>query len=213
MFDDIKGDLRAAWIHNVSSEWWVHKYVTIWLHFGMQAVVVYRFGRWLQTFRVPILKQFLKLGQVAARTWCEGVYGILLPESTRIGPGLCVHTWAGVYLPHDQTMGRNLTVQHGNLIEDGVTIGDDVYVGVGAKLVGRIRIGNNVRIGANAVVITDVPDNCTAVGIPARILPRRDLPAVESAPASVPAAGEAAPPPGSENIDDDTDGACDVRAS
>jgi serine acetyltransferase len=80
-------------------------------------------------------------------------------------------------------------VQHGNLIEDGVTIGDNVYVGVGAKLIGRIRIGNNVRIGANAVVITDVPDNSTAVGIPARIKPRKDLPA--PAPAPEAAAGDA----------------------
>jgi len=111
MFENLKGDLQAAWIHNVSSEWWVHKYITTWLHFGMQAVLVYRFGRWLQTFRVPILKQLLKLVQVAARTWCESVYGVLLPESTSIGPGLCVHTWAGVYLPHNQTMGRNLTVR------------------------------------------------------------------------------------------------------
>ncbi|MGD8394769.1 MAG: hypothetical protein PVF43_04765 [Candidatus Eiseniibacteriota bacterium] len=177
MFDNLKGDLEAAWIHNVSSDWWVHRYVTIWLHYGMQAVVAYRFGRWLATFRVPVLRHLLKLVQVAMRTWCESVYGVVIPESTEIGPGLCIHTWAGVYLPHNQRLGRNLTVQHGNLIEDGVSMGDDIYVGVGAKLIGRIHIGSNVRIGANAVVITDVPDNSTAVGIPARILPRRDRPA------------------------------------
>ncbi len=179
MFENLKGDLRAARLHNGSSEGWIHQNVTIWFHYGTQAVVVYRMGRWLQTFRVPVVKQLLKLVQVAWRTVCEAVYGINVPENTVIGPGFCIHTWSGVFLPHNQTIGRNCTVQHGNLIEDGVTIGDDVYVGVGAKLIGHIRIGNNVRIGANAVVIADVPDNSTAVGVPARILPRRDLEVVE----------------------------------
>jgi serine O-acetyltransferase len=172
MFENLQADLRVARLHNANSPSWVDQNVTIWLHYGTQAVVVYRLGRWLQTFRVPVLKHLLKIGQVAWRTWCEMVYGINVPESTAIGPGLCIHTWAGVFLPHNQTIGRNFTVQHGNLIEDGVTIGDDVYCGVGAKLIGRIRIGNRVRIGANAVVITDVPDDSTAVGIPARVIPR-----------------------------------------
>jgi serine O-acetyltransferase len=173
MFENLKGDLEAARLHNASSSSWVDQNLTIWIHYGMQAVVVYRFGRWLNTFRVPLVKHLLKVLQVFWRTWCEMVYGINVPESSDIGPGFCIHTWAGVYLPHNTTIGRNFTVQHGNLIEDGVVIGDNVYCGVGAKLIGRIRIGNNVRIGANAVVITDVPDNSTAVGVPARVIPRR----------------------------------------
>jgi len=52
-------------------------------------------------------------------------------------------------------------------------LGDNVDVGAGAKLLGNIRIGNHVRIGANAVVVTDVPDNSIAVGVPAVIKPRR----------------------------------------
>jgi len=175
MFDNLKVDLEAARLHNASSDSWIDQNITIWMHYGMQAVVIYRFGRWLQTFPVPLLKQVLKVVQVVLRTVCETAYGINVPESTAIGPGFCIHTWAGVYLPHNQTIGRFCTVQHGNLIEDGVSIGDNVYVGVGAKLIGRIHIGNNVRIGANAVVLRDVPDNHTAVGVPARCVPRRDL--------------------------------------
>ena len=52
-------------------------------------------------------------------------------------------------------------------------LGDRVDIGAGAKLLGPIRIGNDVAIGANAVVLTDVPDGCVAVGVPARVLPRR----------------------------------------
>lgn len=171
MFENLKCDLVAARLHNADSPGWVDQNITIWLHYGMQAVVCYRFGRWLRTLRVPVLQQLLQVVQVVWRIWCETAYGINVPESTAIGPGFCIHTWAGVFLPHNTTIGKNCTVQHGVLIEDGVVIGDHVYCGVGAKLVGRIRVGDHVRIGANAVVITDVPDHSTAVGVPARIIP------------------------------------------
>ena len=65
------------------------------------------------------------------------------------------------------TVGLRHTQQRGS-----PTIGDRVDIGAGAKLLGPIRIGDDVAIGANAVVITDVPSNSIAVGIPARILPR-----------------------------------------
>jgi serine O-acetyltransferase len=51
-------------------------------------------------------------------------------------------------------------------------IGDNVYIGVGAKILGNISIGNNVKIGANAVVVSNIPDGATAVGIPAKIIAR-----------------------------------------
>ena len=53
------------------------------------------------------------------------------------------------------------------------TLGNNVMVGSGAKVLGPIKIGNNVRIAAGAVVLTDIPDNCTAVGVPAKVV-RRD---------------------------------------
>jgi serine O-acetyltransferase len=52
------------------------------------------------------------------------------------------------------------------------TIGNGVYIGAGAKIIGKLVIGDGARIGANAVVVNDVPPNCTAVGIPARIIDR-----------------------------------------
>ena len=57
-------------------------------------------------------------------------------------------------------------------LSDGLApvIGSRVYIGAGAKILGKVIIGNGVRIGANAVVLCDVPDNSTAVGIPARII-------------------------------------------
>ena len=55
------------------------------------------------------------------------------------------------------------------------TIGNDCVIGCGACVLGEIHIGNNVKIGANSVVLNDVPDGCTVVGVPSRIVKRRDL--------------------------------------
>jgi serine O-acetyltransferase len=102
-----------------------------------------------------------------------------ISPNTIIGPGLI--------LPHGQclvigggTIGKNVTILQGVTI--GVkdawgkfpSIGDNVHVSAGAKLLGDINIGDNSIIGANAVVIKDVPKNSTAVGVPARIINKKD---------------------------------------
>lgn len=84
---------------------------------------------------------------------------------------------------HDSvSIGKNATIYNGVTIglqhdEDsqGPVIGDNVYIGSGAKILGKIKIGHNVSIGANAVVIRDVPDNSIAVGIPARIIAKKTV--------------------------------------
>ena len=80
-----------------------------------------------------------------------------------------------------QRLEKNLNIGTGVVIgEKGVgyggvpVIGDNVYVGVGAKVLGNIKVGHNVKIGANAVVLNDLPDNVTAVGIPAKIVQREE---------------------------------------
>jgi serine O-acetyltransferase len=73
-------------------------------------------------------------------------------------------------------IGRNCTLRHNVCIgtrygdDDAPRIGDDVEFGVGAVVLGKICVGNNVRIGANAVVLTNIPDNSTAVGVPAHLV-------------------------------------------
>ena len=75
------------------------------------------------------------------------------------------------------SIGKNLSIGTGVIIgEKGVgyggfpKIGNNVYIGVGAKVLGAIEIGNNVKIGANAVVIENIEDNATAVGVPAKVI-------------------------------------------
>jgi len=106
-------------------------------------------------------------------------FGIQLPKSSSIGPGLMIHHFGGIILNSNTVIGKNCTLRHnvtiGNKseIDDVPVIGDNVSIGCGAVIIGRIKIGNNVTIGANAVVLKDVPDNSIAVGNPARIIPQK----------------------------------------
>jgi serine O-acetyltransferase len=101
----------------------------------------------------------------------------LLIYTREIGPGLFVQHGLSTIIAA-RKIGRNCTVHQQVTIgytndTDAPEIGDDVFVGCGAKILGSVRIGDRVRIGANAVVIKNVPDDCTAVGVPARLLPQR----------------------------------------
>lgn len=102
--------------------------------------------------------------------------GIQIPKFCRIGSGLRIHHFGTLILNGGVIIGSNCTLRTdvviGNLHggDDIPVLGDNVEIGVGAKVLERIHIGNNVKIGANAVVIHDVPDGATAVGVPARNL-------------------------------------------
>jgi serine O-acetyltransferase len=107
----------------------------------------------------------------------------IYPEAV-IGPGFLIGHSVGVVIGM-ATIGRNFRIQQNttlgvrNFTDDEhnpvsyPVVGDDVTICVGAAVLGGITIGNGAMIGANAVVLEDVPDNCVAVGVPARILEKR----------------------------------------
>jgi serine O-acetyltransferase len=93
----------------------------------------------------------------------------------RIGAGLMLPHPNGVIFHGDAVIGNNCMIMQQvtvGMIGEGEypVVGDDVYIGAGAKILGRVRIGSGSRIGAMAVVLQDVPAGCTAVGIPARVI-------------------------------------------
>jgi serine O-acetyltransferase len=106
--------------------------------------------------------------------------GCVIGRGAEFAPGfVLVHT-VGVVIHGSVRGGRNVIIESGVVVgaaRNGFpievpVIGDDVYIGAGAKLLGGIRIGSRVTIGANAVVVKDVPDDATAVGVPAKVIGR-----------------------------------------
>jgi serine O-acetyltransferase len=117
-------------------------------------------------------------GRIARRLW-RSIPGLDLSDSV-IGPGLFISHGQTTILSAER-IGANLWVHQGVTVgwdyrgDRRPVIGDDVFIGAGAKILGAITVGDGARIGANAVVVCDVPAGATAVGVPARIS-ARDLP-------------------------------------
>ena len=106
----------------------------------------------------------------------RGVTGLEMGR-TAIGPGLFVSHGQGTILSAER-IGANLQVHQGVTVgwdyrgERCPVIGDGVFIGAGAKILGSVTVGDGARIGANAVVVCDVPPGATAVGVPAVVKPR-----------------------------------------
>ena len=106
--------------------------------------------------------------------------GIEIHPGARIGRCLFIDHGMGIVFGETCEIGDNCTIYHGVTLggtgkdtgKRHPTLGNNVTVGTGAKVLGNIHIGNNVKIGGNSVVVKDVPDNCTVVGVPGRIIKR-----------------------------------------
>jgi serine O-acetyltransferase len=133
---------------------------------GVQAIVAYRMGQWLRTKPLPIrllLWPFVSLQRYHVR----GKWGIDINPEAQIGPGFCIWHYGGIFVAGDVIVGKNFTITHditlgysqAKNIQGFPVIGDNVFIAPGAKIAGSIRVGNNVKIGANAVVEKNVPDN------------------------------------------------------
>jgi len=142
------------------------------------AVWIYRFGRRVERRPPGLLKRLLVLQYWMLFRIIETAVGISIPKSVVIGPGLRIWHFGGVFIHPQATIGANCTLRQGvtigNRSADGPApiLGDDIDLGAYAQVLGGIRIGNRCRIGAMSVVLTDMPDDSTAVGVPARIVLR-----------------------------------------
>jgi serine O-acetyltransferase len=146
---------------------------------GLWAVAEYRFNNWVyREVNIPVIRHILlAIGTI----WHKIVIiltGIELPRRANIGAGLyIVHSGCIVVHP-DVVLGDYCTLSHDVTLGLGgrgdklgcPKFGDRVYIAPGARIFGSITIGNDVAIGANAVVTKDLPDNAVAVGVPAKII-------------------------------------------
>lgn len=137
--------------------------------------------------RSPLSRWVRKPWAVLAHRFWSVVTGADIPLNCRIGGGLLLPHPNGIVIHPDCVVGPNcLFFQQVTLgaAQGGVpSLGGHVDIGAGAKILGPVRIGNHAVIGANAVVLCDVPAGATAVGIPARIIPKPS-PKAETLPAA-----------------------------
>lgn len=101
--------------------------------------------------------------------------GIDISLQAEIGPGFKIEHFGGIIVNGKAKLGKRCSILQGVTIGEyfgAPSIGDFVFIGPGAKLIGSHRIGNNVIIGANAVITTDIPDNSVVVGIPGKVISR-----------------------------------------
>src|SRR4051794_9595409 len=137
---------------------------------GTPAMVLYRLMQWSRRYRLlPLEMLFNKLNAVC----CNCVIG----RGAEFGPGLVLIHSTGVVINGQVRGGSDVHLEHqvtvGAERRRSPVLGDGVFIGAGAKVLGGVVIGDGARIGANAVVVDDVPPHSTAVGIPARVVRRR----------------------------------------
>ena len=142
---------------------------------GFHALLFYRFAHWLWKKRIPFLPRALS-------QFARFITGIEIHPGATIGSGLFIDHGMGVVVGETTEIGDHVTLFQGVTLggtgkqrgKRHPTIGSNVVVGAGAKVLGPICIGDYVKIGANSVVLQDVPDHSTVVGIPGKIVRIKD---------------------------------------
>jgi serine O-acetyltransferase len=165
MFENIRSDFRSH-----GSDWGAQ---------GFWVMIVYRFGRWRYRVRPLILRKFFSLLYKLLYKLIQIITGVELPCEATVGRNFVIDHFGGIIVSGYTTFGDNCRIRNGVTIglrrvdeKLAPKIGNNVDIGAGAKLLGAINIGDDVIVGANAVVLIDVPSNSVAVGVPAIVKPR-----------------------------------------
>lgn len=163
---------------NIKEDWQTHERDIT--RPGFWAMLVYRFGRWRYKIEPRLLRLPFSLLYKILKVFSQIATGIELPCETQVGKRFKIEHFGGIIISGDAVIGDDVIVRNGvtiglkNTNERGSPIiGNRVDIGAGAKILGKITVGDDSIIGANAVVIKDVPPHSLAVGVPARILPKK----------------------------------------
>lgn len=170
MFSRLIADFKIIFERDPAARNWLE---VIFCYPGLQALISHRFAHWLYAIGVPFLPRLLS-------HLTRFVTGIEIHPGAQIGQGVFIDHGMGVVIGETAIVGDYALIYQGVTLggtgkESGKrhpTLGENVVVGAGAKVLGNIQIGNNVRIGAGSVVLRDVPSDCTVVGVPGRVLYR-----------------------------------------
>lgn len=147
------------------------KWEVFFLYTGLHAVVYYRYAHFFYRHHWYFVARFIS-------QFARFVTGIEIHPGAQIGKGLFIDHGMGVVIGETTVIGDNCTLYQGVTLggtgkEKGKrhpTLGNNVMVGSGAKVLGPFTVGSNSKIAANAVVLSEVPENSTCVGVPARVV-------------------------------------------
>jgi serine O-acetyltransferase len=144
---------------------------------GIWAISVYRFGQYVYQEAGPLARFFFKIPYLLISKMIGHIVGIHLAPRTQIGPGFYIGHYGGIWISPLATIGANCNIGQGVTIgttgEDaskGPVLCDRVWVGPNATITGPVEVGSAAVVGANSLVVTNIPDNGVAVGVPAKVL-------------------------------------------
>jgi serine O-acetyltransferase len=163
-------DFRIIFERDPAARNWLE---VIFCYPGLQALLLYRVAHRLQQFNLPFIPRFIS-------HLARFLTGIEIHPGAVIGLGVFIDHGMGVVIGETAIVGNYALIYQGvtlggtgkELGKRHPTLGENVVVGAGAKVLGNIQVGDNVRIGAGSVVLRSVPSDCTVVGVPGRIVYR-----------------------------------------
>ena len=145
-----------------------------WRNRAVWSLIVYYFGVWSENRKNPLLRWTTSKIYGFFRLFSEIVTGVTIERSMQL-PGLGLHIIhpTSVYIHPLVKLGARVGLMHNvclgtNMGDDAPIIGDDVFIGTGAAILGRVTIGNGARVAANSLVINNVPPGSFAIGVPAK---------------------------------------------
>lgn len=170
MLSTIAADFKIIFDRDPAARNWLE---VLLCYPGLQAIVFHRVAHQLYKLRLPFIPRFIS-------AISRFLTGIEIHPGATIGKGFFIDHGMGVVIGETAIVGDDVLLYQGVTLggtgkESGKrhpTVGNNVVVGAGAKVLGNIEIGSNVRIGAGSVVLRNVPSNCTVVGVPGRIIYR-----------------------------------------
>ncbi|MGD1860640.1 MAG: serine O-acetyltransferase [Leptolyngbyaceae cyanobacterium] len=170
MFKALLADLQIVFERDPAARSWLE---VLFCYPGLQALMFHRLAHWLWNLGLPFFPRLLS-------HISRFITGIEIHPGARIGCGVFIDHGMGVVIGETAIVGDYCLIYQGVTLggtgkESGKrhpTLGENVVVGAGAKVLGNIQIGHDVRIGAGSVVLREVPSDCTVVGIPGRVVYR-----------------------------------------
>lgn len=176
-YQHLCADLARYYVYLENPDSYVQRLKTVLLTESVWAIALFRFGQYLHKEAGFLPRLLLKIPCKLGARLVGMALGIHLFPPTRIGPGLYIGHYGGIWISPKATLGANCNISQGVTIgvaggekRKGPILGDRVWVGPNATITGPAQIGSGAVIGANSLVASIIPENGVAVGVPARVI-------------------------------------------